>query len=712
MPSTTITSSSLRRICRCTIFLTLFLMFMDSRLRPAFLSLSKDSGQGNGHHPEPVQNTLSRQKRAAIFDTETVISNQTKLIRNARQKPNKEEIEDAEPETDDPAAGEDSEKTDPDGEDAEQKEEETEEDATTTVKSRHKTTKRTVVKTTTPARKKSTHTSHKGKEKDKHVKTDKDNDNGDDDDDEEDDKDDKKHSHSTHAHSHTSVGATVYGHSTTEEPIKEPECTIPAIRQFPPDMFDQKGRRYGGLLVHILVVVYMFLCLAVVCDDYFCGSLETVCKRLNLSEDVAGATLMAAGSSAPELFASLIGVFVAKGDVGTGTIVGSAVFNVLFVVGTCAFFSGTEGTQLSWWPIMRDTGFYSISIAVLIASIADGEVTWYESLIMLIFYGIYVCTMKFNTRAFEWVSQKTGWSGPVQGVEESARLSGGGRFDKPVFSGYEQFADEADNFQDHEAMSPHPHKQSSLSVPSNEKVQWHQRNSFEVVHEEFEKWRVKPQPGSGKKAFARWIVMYPIYFVLYYTIPDCKKERFAKWYLATFFLSIAWIAVFSYIMVWMVTIMGHTMNIPDSIMGITFLAAGTSIPDAMASLIVARQGMIDMAVSNSIGSNVFDILIGLALPWFLSTSMVRPGHTVRINSNGLVYNAVLLFVTVAIALGGLRSTGWRLTRRVGTIFYITYGIYLILAVMIEYNVFGFVNPRMCNDEEADLKEHIMAKSGQ
>lgn len=81
-------------------------------------------------------------------------------------------------------------------------------------------------------------------------------------------------------------------------------------------------------------------------------------------------------------------------------------------------------------------------------------------------------------------------------------------------------------------------------------------------------------------------------------------------YVATFGISIAWIAVFSYIMVWMVslvlsissstveaavgqmllltsacpfqvTVVGHTLAIPDSIMGITFLAAGTSIPDAV-----------------------------------------------------------------------------------------------------------------------------------
>jgi len=39
-----------------------------------------------------------------------------------------------------------------------------------------------------------------------------------------------------------------------------------------------------------------------------------------------------------------------------------------------------------------------------------------------------------------------------------------------------------------------------------------------------------------------------------------------------------------------VTIISFTLDIPDVVMGITFLAAGTSVPDCMASLIVARQG--------------------------------------------------------------------------------------------------------------------------
>jgi sodium/potassium/calcium exchanger 2 len=62
-------------------------------------------------------------------------------------------------------------------------------------------------------------------------------------------------------------------------------------------------------------------------------------EKFGISPDVAGATLMAAGGSAPELFTSVIGVFIAISDVGIGTIVGSAVFNVLFVIAACAFAS-------------------------------------------------------------------------------------------------------------------------------------------------------------------------------------------------------------------------------------------------------------------------------------------------------------------------------------------------------------------------------------
>ena len=54
------------------------------------------------------------------------------------------------------------------------------------------------------------------------------------------------------------------------------------------------------------MAIYMFGALASVGDDYFVPSLEQITNKLHMSSDVAGATFMAAGSSAPPLFASLI----------------------------------------------------------------------------------------------------------------------------------------------------------------------------------------------------------------------------------------------------------------------------------------------------------------------------------------------------------------------------------------------------------------------
>ncbi|KAJ8317446.1 hypothetical protein KUTeg_005350 [Tegillarca granosa] len=61
---------------------------------------------------------------------------------------------------------------------------------------------------------------------------------------------------------------------------------------------------------------------------------------LHIQSDVAGATFMAAGSSAPELATAVIAVFIAKDDIGLGTVVGSAVYNVMFVISVCALAAG------------------------------------------------------------------------------------------------------------------------------------------------------------------------------------------------------------------------------------------------------------------------------------------------------------------------------------------------------------------------------------
>lgn len=72
-------------------------------------------------------------------------------------------------------------------------------------------------------------------------------------------------------------------------------------------------------------------------------------------------------------------------------------------------------------------------------------------------------------------------------------------------------------------------------------------------------------------------------------------------------------------------------------MGLVFLAAGASIPDAITSLIVVREGLGDMALTNVIGSNLFDILIGLGLPFFIKTAIIDPGSSIVVINRGHLF---------------------------------------------------------------------------
>lgn len=145
---------------------------------------------------------------------------------------------------------------------------------------------------------------------------------------------------------------------------------------------------------------------------------------------------------------------------------------------------------------------------------------------------------------------------------------------------------------------------------------------------------IRPTEG-GLPALVAWYVVYPIHYLCKKTMPDCRQEQYRNWYPFTFLISMVWISFYSYFMVWMITVIGSTLAIPDTVMGLTFVAAGVSVPDALSSIAVIKEGFGDMAVSNAIGSNVFDILVCLGLPWFIQTAIIKPGSHVNVISKGM-----------------------------------------------------------------------------
>eukprot|EP00062_Callorhinchus_milii_P013195 gi/632961013/ref/XP_007896520.1/ PREDICTED: sodium/potassium/calcium exchanger 3 isoform X2 [Callorhinchus milii] len=562
-------------------------------------------------------------------------------------------------------------------------------------------------------------------------------------------------------------------------------CTEPAIHEFPRDAFTNEERRQGAFLLHLLCAMYMFYALAIVCDDYFVPSLDKICEHLHLSEDVAGATFMAAGSSAPELFTSIIAVFITKGDVGVGTIVGSAVFNILCIIGVCGIFSGMV-VPLTWWSLIRDSSYYTLSVFALILVIWDDKVSWWESSILIIMYSFYIFIMKFNTSLQNFFESKWKKSSVnmANGNANNTEMDDNSNCDATVvLLKKANFCRNSSVLMVDELLSAYPHQLSfpeaslrimmtshfgpktrlsmasriiinerqrlissknvsngepevSIKIPGkhniengtgpscsssergvncqnkdddrtetgNETENENEDNDNNENDEEEEEEEVNNELyvpfhlPKGILHIGKWAVAWPLCILLYFTIPNCSKPRWEKWFMVTFISSTLWIAVFSYMMVWMVTVIGYTLGIPDVIMGITFLAAGTSIPDCMASLIVARQGLGNMAVSNSIGSNVFDILVGLGLPWTIQTLAVDYGSYISLNSQGLIYSVGMLLASVFLTVLGVHLNKWKLDRKLGCVSFFLYAIFLSFSIMMEFNVFTFVNLPMCRDQ--------------
>lgn len=156
-----------------------------------------------------------------------------------------------------------------------------------------------------------------------------------------------------------------------------------------------------------------------------------------------------------------------------------------------------------------------------------------------------------------------------------------------------------------------------------------------------------------------------------------------------------WTGLLCYVLVWIVSIIGFTLGIPDVIAGLTLLAAGGGVPDAISSLLVARQGDGDMAVSNAIGGNMFDILICLGLPWLLKTTILDLGGYVEVVNGGIVFTSMSLFGTGIVALVVIALNKWRLNKCLGVMYLLLYVVFTAIAILLDTNILGNLNKPTC-----------------
>ena len=537
----------------------------------------------------------------------------------------------------------------------------------------------------------------------------------------------------------------------------------------------------GGIVAYFIGVFFMFLGIAIVCDDFFVASLEKICEVLRLSDDVAGATFMAAGSSAPELASSAMALINpnAGSEIGVGTIVGSAIFNILIIIGATVIATGNT-LQLDWKPVTRDCFFYAAAIGGIVGTFAGGRVDWWEGGIYVAFYATYIVTMMYNVRLMRWLDSFER-SDTVRSFK--ARLSFRSARREAL---KEQRSERIEQYRAEQTRAEET-RESPSDGPRTAKALWGKirddivkvpkHNFANVVLATAKDWKAKQAvivhaggaPGGSaegdadahvltptmtpghirayrseavkaakllaardkamheraaaiaraieegsiadeseaasvgfpeipddnseddssspwsvpedKKEWPMWAISLPWYAAFQLTIPPCGDPKWEKWYVVSFAMSILWIGFITHWMVeWCVRI-GCILNVPSVVMGTTVLAAGTSIPDALSSIAVARDGLADMAVANAVGSNVFDIWLGLGLPWLLYLSWQTPNY-ILVNTDELIPSSIILAGVLVVYYGSIASNGFKLTVRMGYAYMSVYALYAMYSIFL------------------------------
>ncbi|RKT44760.1 calcium/sodium antiporter [Thiocapsa rosea] len=295
---------------------------------------------------------------------------------------------------------------------------------------------------------------------------------------------------------------------------------------------------------------------------------SNIAARLGIPSLIVGLTIVAFGTSAPEMAVSVAAAWSDQADIALGNVVGSNIFNVLFILGLSALVVPLAiGSQLIRVDVPLMIG---ASILVLLLAL-DGHIGRLDGAIL--FSGIILYT-GFQIR---------------QGLRERTSL-----------------ADRVNPGDDRSLSSTH--------------------------------WWIDPL----------WVLGGLVILVI------------GSRLLVTSAVSIA-----------------QALGVSELVIGLTIVAAGTSLPELATSVVASIRGERDIAVGNVVGSNVFNLLAVLGL-----ASLVSPSG-IAVAEQALRFDLPVM-VAVAIACLPIFVTGREIARWEGGLFfayYLAYTAYVVMAAM-------------------------------
>ena len=283
---------------------------------------------------------------------------------------------------------------------------------------------------------------------------------------------------------------------------------------------------------------------------------------------VIGLTVVAFGTSSPELAVSVMSSLDGSPDIALGNVVGSNIFNVLFILGISALIT----------PLVVAQQLIRLDVPIMIGA----------SLLMLAF----------------------AWDGNIQPWEGIVLIA--------IGIAYTLFI---------------------IRLSKKEK-------SKAVLEEYREEFGETTKPGQHSKWLSILMVLGGLVLLV---------------------LGSSWLVDSA-------VAIARNLGVSDLVVGLTIIAAGTSLPEVATSVIASLRGERDIAVGNVVGSNIFNIV------FILSTAAVVGGG-VPVQASAITFD-IPVMVAVAVACLPIFFTGKKIERWEGFVFlgyYVAYTVYIILS---------------------------------
>lgn len=485
----------------------------------------------------------------------------------------------------------------------------------------------------------------------------------------------------------------------------------------------------GGFILYVIGIIYVFMCIREICSQCFLPTIDFIIARYSIKPEVAGSTLLAMGGSAPEIFIMFFGTFLAESAIGHSTILGSGAINGMLLVGLCGL-STSSMVDLQWWVVVRDSIFNILLLGLLIVFTFNLSVEWYEGLILLSCYILYAIFMYYNpiiernvkkslnlpydgddieyhplpersfpirrhsvTELVEYISPNLNFKRGVlakmirnaqlqvvkshsekamelraklknviyiilQAIEEKKRCMKQLRLERGVVKKF--------NGEEHQISAESYSKEIQSRIKKLASLKTEEGPQI-----------VKIVPRGSR---LKYYLLLPLTVLVKITVPNVNKHP-SLW-LFSFAISLIWIGILSFLLVWWVLDLGHALTIPEGVLGIIILGAGVSIPDLINTLMKTIEGSGEMALSGCLGSNIINFSFGIGLPWFLNGLI--SGKSLNVPQG--TYSAQLVLISALgasyIFIGGFK---WQLSKNLGVVMIFFYLLFLLLFLLFEFN---------------------------